>query len=247
MNKLVLKSAALLTATLILAPAIAQTANADTAASYGSDGQVTFTPNTNPTNPVDPANPEVPVTPVNPPGMPAPQPPTAGPLSIVFASSFDFGTHDIQASDQTYTAAAQKLDDGTSRDNYVQVNDSRGNYTGWSLSVTQNADFKSADGKVLTGAQVTLGNGAIQGKGTDNPADVSAATTTLTPGTASGTILGATNGKGSGNNLLNFGSADGKTNADTSVTLAVPGTTTKYATAYTTSLTWTLADTPANP
>lgn len=246
MNKLLLKSTTLLAGALVFTLVGIRTVNADTAANYDSTGEVTFTPNTNPTNPVDPADPSVPVNPVNPPGFPDVQPPTAGPLSIVFASSFDFGTHDIQASDQVYTASAQKLDDGATRDNYVQVNDSRGNYTGWSLSVTEDTQFKSTDGNVLTGAAITLDNAAIQGKGTDNPADVSVESTTLVPGTSSGTILGATNGKGSGNNLLNFGSVDGTSKADTSVTLAVPGTTTKYAKAYTTNLTWTLADTPAN-
>lgn len=244
MNKVILKSAAVLAAALTVS-GLAVQASAATTATYNSNGTVSFTPNTDPTNPVDPANPSVPVSPVTPDGK-DPQPPTAGPLSIVFASSFDFGTHPITAADETYTAAPQKLKDGTTRNNYVQVNDSRGNYTGWSLSVMQNDQLKTADGKALTGAALTLGQAAIQGEGTDNPADVSAAETTLTPGTASGTILGATNGHGSGNNLLNFGSADGKTNADTAVTLDVPGATTKYAQAYTSTLTWTLSDTPAN-
>jgi len=244
MNKIMLKSAAVLTAALIVVPFAATTGHAATTSTYDSYGAVGFEANTDPGSPVDPSNPTKPVNPQNPDGT-KPQPPQAGPLSIVYASSFDFGTNKISTADQTYTAGAQKLDDGTTRDNYVQVNDSRGVYTGWSLSVTQAAQFDN-NGHALTGASLTLGQGAIQGAGTDNPADVSAATTTLVPGTASGTILGATSGHGSGNNLLNFGNVDGKTDADKAVTLAVPGATTKYAGAYTTDLTWTLSDTPAN-
>lgn len=73
-------------------------------------------------------------------------------------------------------------------------------------------DFTTADSNLvanghgtLTGATVTLGDAEIQGAGTANPADISSATTVLTPGVQSATILGATAGHGSGNSLLDFG------------------------------------------
>ncbi|MGV8974010.1 WxL domain-containing protein [Lactococcus lactis] len=69
MSKLVLKSAAL-----------AQTVKADTAASYDSTGQVTFTPNTDVTGPVDPSDPTLPYQPTDPNSPDGkPQPGTAGP------------------------------------------------------------------------------------------------------------------------------------------------------------------------
>lgn len=247
MNKIAIKSASLLTTLLIAGSTLATLAHADTTATYTSNGTVTFTQNTSPTNPVDPSNPTQPVTPVDP-GGGTPQPPTAGPLSIDFASSFDFGSHPVGTSGIVY-AAAQKLSDGTTRDNYVQVTDHRGTAAGWSLSVTENGQFADAASDQLTGAQITLGKAVIQGGATSNPADVSNATTTLIPGQASTTILGATSGHGEGTNLLNFGNVDGVTDEADAVLLDLGSTanaSTQKAQTYTTQLTWTLSDTPAN-
>jgi len=252
MNKLILKSAALLTAGLILAPLAAGTAHAETAATYDSTGQVAFTADTNPTNPVDPSNPNKPYQPTDPTNPDGPNPGTAGPLSIDYASSFDFGSHPVGTSGVVYAKAQQGTDAtgaAATRDNYVQVTDKRGTFAGWALSVTEDTQFATTAGDELTGAALTLGNGAIQGQATSKPADVSAASTTLVPGAASGTILGATAGNGVGTNLLNFGSADGTSNADKSVALDLGSSvnaSTQKAQAYTTNLTWTLADTPAN-
>ncbi|MFC4652285.1 WxL domain-containing protein [Lactococcus nasutitermitis] len=244
MTKAAIKLVSFATLGLLAASTTATIANAD-GATYNSTGTITYQASTAVTPPVDPSDPTTPVTPTNPDGsdLTPDQAGTAGPLSIDFASSFDFGTQDITSSNMTYYAAAQKLSDGSTRDNYVQVTDNRGTLTGWSLSVEQ-GDFETSAGDVLKGAQITLGDGAIA-SASETPADVSAATTTLTPGTASGTILGATDGNGAGTNLLNFGDADGTTNSDTAVSLFVPGSSTKLAQTYTADLTWTLSDTPA--
>lgn len=212
-------------------------------ATYDSTGTITYTPSTDPTNPVDPTDPTQPASPENPDGT-LPNPGTAGPLSIDFASSFDFGTQKITSSDMTYTAAAQKFADGTTGPNYVQVTDNRGTLAGWSLSVTQNAQFSTGStgtGSELDGSQMILSKGHIV-SASAAPADKYAAITALTPGVQSATILGATNDNGAGTNLLDFGDAS---NADTAVSLTVPGATTKLSQAYTTDLTWTLSDTPA--
>ena len=65
---------------------------------------------------------------------------------------------------EVYNAAAQKLDDNTTRTNYVQVADNRGTFSGWNLKV-QMTDFTTADSNLvanghgtLTGATVTLGD-----------------------------------------------------------------------------------------
>ncbi|MCL2114537.1 MAG: WxL domain-containing protein [Streptococcaceae bacterium] len=222
----------------------ATTVLADDVANYDSTGTITYVPSTDPTDPVDPLDPEGPgIDPENPDGS-LPEPGTPGPLSIDFASSFDFGIQEITSSDMTYNAAAQKLSDGTTRPNYVQVTDNRGTLAGWNLSVTQEEQFSTGDtgvGSELSGASMTLGNGHIV-SASANPADKFAASTTLVPGTQSGIILGASDGVGTGTNLLVFG--DESTEAS-SVTLAVPGSTTKLAQGYSTNLTWTLSDTPA--
>ncbi|MCV5434162.1 WxL domain-containing protein, partial [Escherichia coli] len=78
------------------------------AAEYETNGVVEFTPNTDITKPVNPDNPDpnkpvVPVDPTkidpetNPDGTPNPG--TAGPLSIDYASSLDFGKNKISGKD----------------------------------------------------------------------------------------------------------------------------------------------------
>lgn len=241
-----------LAALALLAASIAPTsASALTTQNYNSKGTVTFTAGTDTTGPVDPQDPETPVVPVEPPGVTpgGPTMPDNG-LTIVYASSFDFGSHTVSNQAEVYNAAAQKLDDGTTRTNYIQVADNRGTFSGWNVKVTMtnftttNAALIANGHGTLTGAKVTLGDAEIQGDGTANPADRFAATTTLTPGVQSATILGATSGHGSGNNLLDFGGKAGATK-DTAVKLSVPAGVAGAA-KYTADFTWILDNTPAN-
>jgi hypothetical protein len=229
---------------------VVTTAHAADVATYDSKGSITYQPSTDPTSPVDPTDPTNPVTPIDPTDPTKPvEPGTPGPLSIDFASSFDFGTQKITSTDQVYNAASQKYTDAagneTTGPNYVQVTDNRGTIAGWSLSVTQGAQFSTGGtgvGTTLDGAQMILSNGNIK-SASATPADKYAAITPLVPGTQSGTILGATKDNGAGTNLLDFGTS---ATADSSVKLNVPGATTKLAATYTTDLTWTLSDTPAS-
>lgn len=151
----------------------------ETGAEYDSNGMVQFRPNTDKTPPVDPSNPDpnnpiVPEDETKPWDPDNPIPGTQGPLSIDFASSFDFGINKISSADETYNARAQKgyefqkdasgkyildaqgnkVPDKTKpiyRGNYVQVTDNRGTNAGWTLTVKQADDFKakvlSADGQ----------------------------------------------------------------------------------------------------
>lgn len=214
---------------------------------YKSSGSITFIPSDEITRPVDPQNPANPVNPLNPDDTNPPSG-TAGPLSIDFASSFDFGKHPISSLDKTYTAAPQKLNDGTTRTNYVQVSDNRGSHTGWSLNVTA-SDFSTGGtdpGSVLTGAEITLGDAQIASVSA-KPANYVVTSTTLKPNVTSNTILGASNGHGTATSLIDFG-GDGQGNKDkagTAVTLHVPGGMAK-ASAYIAILTWSLSDTPSN-
>ncbi|BDQ52207.1 hypothetical protein EfsSVR2331_29140 [Enterococcus faecalis] len=58
---------------------------------YTSNGAITFEPDTDPTKPVNPTNPDEKVEPEDPTDPTGPKPGTAGPLSIDYASSFQFG------------------------------------------------------------------------------------------------------------------------------------------------------------
>jgi hypothetical protein len=96
---------------------------------YNSTGSVTFQAGTGvvtpPVNPTDPTLPVDPIDPINP-----IEPGTPGPLSIDFASNWNFGTQVISANNATYNAQPQALSDGTAVPLYAQVTDTRGTFAG---------------------------------------------------------------------------------------------------------------------
>lgn len=220
------------------------------AVDYGTNGQVTFAPDTSvnppvdPTNP-DPANPVVPIDPTDPLG---PNPGTPGPLSIDYASSFQFGEQAISTVDKVYYAAIQKFADATTGPNYVQVTDKRGTLEGWSLSVKQNSQFATAATDELTGAKITLKNASVasdlSGDTTLIPSTVSTELE-LTPDGSEQTVVTADVNQGVGTWVYRFGSDS--TVGATSVELAVPGKTVKRAAQYSTTMTWILQTIPGNP
>lgn len=251
---------------------------AETPATRNTDAQVKFIPSDDPVDPVDPTDPtnNTPVDPVDPtdPSKPV-DPGTPGPLSLDYASSFDFGVQKISSSDQTYQAKAQmiKAKDGSMKavPNYAQVTDNRGTLKGWSLSVKQNGQFTSETSKkALTGATINIANASIS-TASESPASVVASNVTLDAEGASQVVMGAKDGEGAGTFVYLMGKAENvKENAnalkdeatnskdaagkDTSekriessdVTLKVPGGTQKMSEKYATTLTWTLTDAPAN-
>ncbi|MGM0258655.1 hypothetical protein IGK73_000490 [Enterococcus sp. AZ102] len=248
----------MLSAMLLPAVALAE----ETGAVYTSNGAVTFTANTDPTKPVDPLNPENPITPTDPtnpdengnPGEVTPG--TAGPLSIDFASSLQFGEQKITSTTETYYAATQKYTtkDGTATEgpNYVQVTDNRGTEKGWVLKVKQNGQFKNTDGKELVGAKITLNQGNVV-TNSSSTKPVGKEIIELTPASdtpdsenygAESIVMNAEKGGGAGTYLHAWGS-DAETAAK-SIALEVPGSTTKYATQYTTTFTWILSEIPEN-
>jgi len=250
MKKVTLYTTAVLASLIVTG--IATTASADEVATYDAYGAIKYTPSTNVTDPIDPLNPTQPVTPENPdPTIPV-VPGTPGPLSIDFASSFDFGTQEITSEDMVYSAAAQKYKDATGNattgPNYVQVTDNRGTLAGWSLTVKM-GDFASTDsasagkpGATLDGAKVYLTNATIA-SASKTPADKVKTITTLDPNVQSDIVMGATDGNGAGTNLVDFGNDSTK---DSSVKLEIPGASTKLASSYKATITWSLSDTPAN-
>ena len=130
MKKLFLTAGILLMSTALLSTTV-------NAATYTSNGAITFEADPNPTKPVDPTDPEKPVDPVDPTDPDGPNPGTAGPLSIDFASSFQFGNQLITSETKDYYAQLQEFAAGAAGPNYVQVTDKRGTQEGWSLSVVQ--------------------------------------------------------------------------------------------------------------
>lgn len=227
---------------------------------YGSKGIVEFEPGDEPTSPVDPENPD-PQTPVIP-STPDPEfpvnPGTPGPLSIDYASHLSFGHNKITNKDMIYYADAQGFSGGAIageyRGNYVQVTDKRGTLTGWTLTVKQDGQFSSESAKKakeLKGAEIRLTNSVAETVATDAelPTVVDAV---LDPSGSEQLIMSAADGQGDLTWVDRFGEAEameveGKVvQKNKAVTLSLPGATSKEAVKYTTSLIWTLTDTPGN-
>ncbi|MDT1958938.1 WxL domain-containing protein [Carnobacterium divergens] len=210
-------------------------------ANYDSNAIVKFTPNDDITPPVDPTDPTNPVNPIDPTDPEGPNPGTNGPLSIDYASSFDFGENKITSKDEVYLAAPQAFTSGTEGPNYVQVTDNRGGAQGWSLQVKQNGQFKSESGKELTGAMISFMNGeAVSASDSKTPSIVLDKFDLTGNGTgAAQNIVSASEGEAAGTWIYRFGDENTK---GESVSLSVPGKTTKVAESYSTSLTWTLTD-----
>ncbi|WP_439443132.1 WxL domain-containing protein [Listeria aquatica] len=226
------------------------TANAagtpQTAATYSSKGDVSFTLDNSSVPPLDPTNPDKDKPIQDNPKDPV-DPGTTGPLTIDRVSNIHFGEQKVSSKDETYWAKPTEiiLNDGTSTSapNYVQLTDKRGTNVGWKLQVTQEDQFKTQDQKALEGAQVTFANGLTKKEATNQ----ASAPTTQTPvvfdkfGQAK-TIMTATKGSGMGTWFENFGDSS---NMDKSISLFVPGVSAKDQTGYSATFTWTLLDSPA--
>lgn len=221
---------------------------AEEGGAYESKGVITFTPSVDPTDPVDPNDPSSPIKPIDPINPETePTPGTKGPLSIDYASTLDFGTQKITSKDEVYMAKAQKYLTKDKQEkngpNFVQVTDNRGTEAGWTLQVKQNGQFKTADSKELTGAEVVFKNGNVVTASASAKPTGQAKITTDTDGSLQN-VMAAKVGQGAGTFLHNWGT-DAETAAK-SIELHVPGATTKYAKEYSTTFTWVLTDAPGN-
>ncbi|MHC5251065.1 WxL domain-containing protein [Listeria kieliensis] len=225
---------------------------------YQSNGVVEFIPNPDPTDPVDPNNPDLnnPVIPIDPTDPDGPNPGTEGPLSIDYASSLDFGVNKITNSDETYYAKAQELNRATDSwvPNYVQISDHRGTNAGWTLTVSQEGQFKNdaTQNKVLTGSEISFAD-AEAASNVESVTAPDVKSFTVDPEGAESLVMSAKATAGAGTWVDRFGHVEemtddqGNTIQKTkAISLTVPGKTAKDAVKYSTKLTWKLSDVPGN-
>lgn len=211
--------------------------SADADNTMTTKGVVEFEEDTAPTDPRDPMDPDKPIDPTERPT------PTHGPLSIDYASSFDFDINKISSQDRIYYSLMTEINQVGFAPNWVQVTDKRGTNAGWKLTVTQADEFKTANGDELKGAQVTLKNTTVKTT-SDNKASkpTTSREITLVKEQAQDVMI-ATENQGMGTWLDVFGD---ETTGDKSIELMVPGTSAKVKdVAYSTDIVWTLSDTPA--
>lgn len=209
---------------------------------------VTYIYDIAPVLPVDPLDPETDIDPENPPVLPEDQ----GRLSIDFASQFNFGSQNISVQDKNYYAHPQRLlnEDGTvneqeKRPNYVQISDRRSetDRNGWQLSVTQNNQFSTENGKELSGARMRLTNQQLAtAHGGTAPSLQQTEPLELVPG-AKRVLLMAQGNEGTGTWIYRFGDAN---TAGNSVVLDVPKGANPEATSYSSTFTWELSAVPGN-
>ena len=233
-----------------LAVSAAPGAVAGAPAKRDTDAVINFKENVDPITPVDPIQPEIPVTPVDPidPDKSV-EPGTNGPLSLDYASAFNFGEQTITPEDKVYYAKTQEViigKDHSQKPLYAQVTDGRGSEVeaGWSLSVRQNGQFKTASEKVLKGAVIKFASGQTATVSESKaPSIVNQDVTLIADGSASVPLMQANKGEGAGTHIYRLGNLD---TMGTGVQLHVPGSSTKIKDKYTTSLTWELSTLPDN-
>ncbi|MDR2833911.1 MAG: WxL domain-containing protein, partial [Streptococcaceae bacterium] len=216
-------------------------------------GKVSFTQSTT-TNPeiIDPTNPTVitPTTPTTPKGA----------LDIDYASDFDFGNHAVSyGTSKTYEALLDEVVYGDGTHHYtspfVAVHDERGTFAGWNLTVkntpfTASTTTSTALGGTLTGATVKVINTSVKSGSTDMAYAPSNAGFTIDGTGAAQNVMAAQTDKGMGAWTYVMGASTDVTNPDTAtgttkgVTLNIPSSAMMKAEIYTSTITWTLADTP---
>lgn len=200
-----------------------------------------------PPNPLDPLNPDVEVDPENKPNLPEEQ----GQLSIDFISQFNFGTQSISTQDKTYYANSQRLlnGDGTvnetdERPNFIQVSDRRSSDQrgGWELSLSQESQFSTSDGKELIGAQLQLANAELISPQENSEPNFVESLQNLIPGVRQ-PLIRAEGDEGQGTWIYRFGDS---TTGSESVKLQVPKGSNANAESYSTTLNWELSAIPGN-
>ncbi|WP_271004584.1 WxL domain-containing protein [Listeria seeligeri] len=198
-----------------------------------SDGTIIFEPNTTPVNPVNPDD-DDPYTPDDNPVNPD----DTNPLKIAYVSTLDFGTQAISSENKVYTAnkvnLTNQLDNTTTKEinPAVTISDGRGTGAGWKLQVKQNSAFTNDSSDTLEGAQLTLEKSGIY----SNQSNTSVAPTgaaSVDVNTSNANVLTAAANTG-----------QGVWQEEMVAKLAVAGNTAKEGT-YSTTLTWTLTDTPS--
>lgn len=152
-----------------------------------------------------------------------------GPLTIDYASSLDFGSHDIEVAAQTYTLQTPETP-------YVQVSDRRGTQEGWELNV-QASNFTLDGVNTLDGAALSFGQGDVRSN-LDQPLEAEPTTypvQTLVTGGDAQTVTSADAGEGIGTWLTVWDNNE--------VELFIPQGAASPGT-HTSTLTWTLTDAP---
>lgn len=250
--KKIIASIALSTIILGGTSLVTKNVNAAEIGSGSTTGTVSFSESSSTTEPEKPVDPENPGGGEG--GTTDPQfPGTPGPLSLDYAPTLDFGTHDISGKNEVYNAKALTYEIGGNSkivDQFVQVTDKRaGDHKGWKVSVKQLGQFKDEKGNTLKGAKISFKNGKVDASedvNVDGNKSVSTVDFEIDPEGSYSSVMTADTGNGFGTWITKWGEVKDD-NTISNITLSVPGASVKNATTYNTTLTWSLSDTPSSP
>ncbi|WP_240616009.1 WxL domain-containing protein [Listeria kieliensis] len=169
-----------------------------------------------------------------------------GPLSLDFVPNIQFHAQKGSWEEERYYAPliqVQRSDEKGLEQvpNFVQVTDDRGSLSGWTLVLRQNGQFRNGAHE-LEGTEIKLSKlHMVSGESKRPP--IAFQEITLDPdGKESSLVIQAKKGTGAGTWLGLFGKDNQE--AQTAISVTVPGEVTKEQGKYQTSLTWELHDSP---
>ncbi|WP_413524692.1 SpaA isopeptide-forming pilin-related protein [Carnobacterium divergens] len=151
-----------------------------------------------------------------------------------FPSDLNFGTHSIQnSSDEKWLATVDGNQTSKTTTGTLKVDDNRTTTSGWKLKAKQLEQFKNGVAE-LTGAHLLVTAGTVNSTAKIIPSNgIQGTTATLIPNEEK-TIFGAKANEGTGISTLELSKFE----------LSVPKTATKKVAKYSSSIVWTLSDTP---
>lgn len=160
----------------------------------------------------------------------------AGPLTLDYVSSLDFGTQKVSLTDQTYETTILRP--------FIQTTDRRGEATGWivQLKSTAIAHTSNSD-EILSGATISFQNSECLSDLGDQYASPIPENFILTTDDEIFNVVSAEEGAGRGTWITKWRALPEEEETNSSITLFVPGGTAKIG-SYSATLTWTLSNAP---
>lgn len=214
--------------------------------SVNGKADIAFEENTDPTRPVNPEAPD-PTNPVTPgeegDGEETKQ---SGPLSIDYLTNFKFGRKKMTGNTTSYYArnSSIKYEGGKAFpiQNFVQVTDNRTTGAGWTLTVQQDNPLTNGTTDIKQ-TELRLKNVTMM---SENKTGIPTGSTLakLSPGSGATLVTQAAKNQGYGTWAAVFG--QDLLAGEKSVELQIDGGQRITKGAYSTTLTWTLADAPSN-
>lgn len=221
---------------LLLAPfALFSAAKAYAQSSFTSNASITFVPGEGTPPVLDPTDPTQPFEPGVEPGDPSDDPTNdAGPLTLDYVSSLDFGSHSIESEATIYESTVLRP--------FIQVTDRRGTGDGWHVTAQLSA-FANETETTLPGAVLTLKNGSVISTTTGGEPTANDPVA-LYAGGAAEIVVNAQENEGLGTWITRWFPVNPSVpNVNDSVTLEIPAGAATVGD-HQATITWTLHDAP---